>query len=123
MIKLGIKKIEYRSGDTDTWKELKIVSLSAQLSEDRRESDAGKYSTVKITADIRNSSRNNDIILEYLSNWFYSYKITDMNNKTYIFGDNDFRAKFTFERGIGGLKANGYSISIEWQSPEGLRAN
>ena len=123
MIKLGIKKIEYRADSTAAWRTLETVSMSAELSEKWSESDAGKYSTVTVTADIRNSSKEKDIILDELSNWFFTYRVTDMNGRTYIFGSNDFRANFTYSRNFGGLKANGYSINIVCKSPDGIKAS
>jgi hypothetical protein len=123
MIKLGIKKIEYRADNNGTWKELKIVSLSANLSENWKDDDAGKVSTVTVDADIRNSSKDIDIILEYLSQWYWEYKITDMNDREYLLGNTEYRADFTFTRTIGGLKVNGYSIKIEYISPQGIAAS
>jgi hypothetical protein len=122
-MKVGIKKIEYRAAANDAWKELKTVSLSATLSEEWSNESAGKVSTVTVAAEIRNSSKVNDIIFKYLSNWYYQYRITDMNDRQYLLGNDEYRADFTFNRSIGGLNANGYTIKIEYISPEGLRAS
>jgi hypothetical protein len=123
MIKLGIKKIEYRVDNTDIWRELKMVSLSSTLTEDWSDKPAGKYSTVKVEAEIRNSSKANDILLEYLSKWYYQYRITDMNGCQYLLGNNEYRADFNFSRSFGDLKVNGYNISIEYISPDGIKAS
>jgi hypothetical protein len=123
MIKLGIKKIEYRADNTDVWHELKTVSLSVILSEDLSDSPAGKYSTVKVDAEIRNSSEDNDAMLRRLSAFFYQYRITDMNGHQYMLGNAEYRANFTFSRSLGDLKTNGYKISIEYKSPDGIKAD
>ncbi|MDR2066018.1 MAG: hypothetical protein LBP85_09985 [Prevotellaceae bacterium] len=124
MIKLGIKKIEYRSSENDNnWIELKTVHLSATLTEEWSEEAAGKYSTVKVNAQIRNSSKTMDLILEYLSNLYWQYRITDMNGREYILGNSEYRANFNYSRSFGGLNANGYEISIEYESPEGIKAS
>ncbi|MDR1554214.1 MAG: hypothetical protein LBS69_12270 [Prevotellaceae bacterium] len=123
MIKLGVKKIEFRVDANYVWRELKIVSLSASLTEEWNEDAAGKYSTVKITAEIRNSSKQIDIFLKYLSGWDYQYQITDMNDRQYLIGNNEYRADFNYSRSFGDLKTNGYEISIEYKNPEGITAS
>ncbi|MDR2127352.1 MAG: hypothetical protein LBP63_11065 [Prevotellaceae bacterium] len=123
MIKLGIKKIEYRSTENDTWKELKTVSLSAKLTEKWSQDAAGKYSTVNVEAEIRNSSKTNDTVLEFLSKWRWQYRITDMNDRLYILGNSEYCADFNYSRTVGGLNVNGYQISIEYVSPQGIKAS
>ncbi|MDR0754180.1 MAG: hypothetical protein LBF04_02205 [Prevotellaceae bacterium] len=122
MIKLGIKKIEYRSDKNDMWTELKTVTLSSTLKEKLTEEAAGKYSTVTVEAEIRNSSKNKDIILQYLSKWYFHYRITDMNGRKYLIGNDEYHAIFNYSRSFGDLNINGYDISIEYKSPEQLTA-
>ncbi|MDR1984093.1 MAG: hypothetical protein LBQ28_04650 [Prevotellaceae bacterium] len=125
MTKLGIKKIEYRplGSDESAWAQLKNVSLSATLSEEWSEDPAGKISTVTVKCEIRNSNQAGDKILRHLKDRYYQYRVTDMNDKQYIIGNEDYIPVFLFSRTIGSLKVNGYTVNITYKSPDGITPN
>ena len=123
-MKLGIKKLEYRHKDaTGEWTQLKIVELSATLSEDWKEEPAGMVSEVTVQAELRYSSGQNDELLHDLLLNRSHYRITDMNGYLYIIGTADYLPRLTYQRSIAKLNPNGYKIKITYRSPDGLTAS
>ncbi len=99
------------------WTDLKIVHMSATLTDDQKDGEGGPYHDVELTADV--AAANPPTALMRYDIRSCAFLVESFDGSRFLVGHHSFRPVALLRRKMGGIKFHGWELSITHKSPFG----
>ena len=116
-----VTKVEVRLLSAENFVDLDIIPYSGTIKEKWSKSFAGTSALVSVDFKKEKWSLANGSTFKPMLNARCQFKVTDSNGVVYLVGTRDIPARLLYESSIEKNPGsfNGYSLSIDWKTPDG----